>query len=393
MTRPVLATGALVVIVAILGAALLLGRGPSANVGGPTASPSATPTVAAYRQRPLLRRRLPPARCRRLLPIGGWVPAATVNGIDAPAGTSIIFDAIGFAMSQSTGNSTPAITASAMSIGSHSVRLVSTLADTNCTKGDTGLYRLVRQRRRTDTHHQRAGGHLCHAPGGRPWHWYLDGYKDTQTDCLGDARPALRSQYIAPRLKTTDTWHPVYAAVTYRVPDGWANSSDWPNLFGLTPSSAYDALPAGRDEGSQSVLVLARATPMAPQSEPCGAPTDKADTSASWTLASEITWLRHVRGVITTVPTPITIDGHPGQWMDMRYDAAWGKACKSGPGGAVGYLMPGVGLDTTAQRQRVILLDLGSGDLAAIVISSDTTAPFAGFAAQAMPVVESFTFK
>ena len=55
--------------------------------------------------------------------------------------------------------------------------------------------------------------------------------------------------------------------------------------------------------------------------------------------------------------------------------------------------MPGVGLDTTAQRQRVILLDLGSGDLAAIVISSDTTAPFAGFAAQAMPVVESFTFK
>lgn len=55
--------------------------------------------------------------------------------------------------------------------------------------------------------------------------------------------------------------------------------------------------------------------------------------------------------------------------------------------------MPGVGLDTTAQRQRLILLDLGNGDLAAIVISSETTAPFAGFVAQAMPVVQSLTFK
>ena len=55
--------------------------------------------------------------------------------------------------------------------------------------------------------------------------------------------------------------------------------------------------------------------------------------------------------------------------------------------------MPGVGLSTTAQRQRVILLDLGSGDLAAIVISSEATAPFAGFVAQAMPVIQTFTFK
>ncbi len=55
--------------------------------------------------------------------------------------------------------------------------------------------------------------------------------------------------------------------------------------------------------------------------------------------------------------------------------------------------MPGVGVASTAQRQRVIVLDLGSGDLVAIVINSDTTAPFAAFAAQAMPIVESFTFK
>ena len=60
-----------------------------------------------------------------------------------------------------------------------------------------------------------------------PGTWYLDGCKDTQNfrATLGDvAAGTYESQYIAPRLKTTNTWHPVYAAVTYRVPDGWANS-------------------------------------------------------------------------------------------------------------------------------------------------------------------------
>ncbi len=74
MTRPVLATGALVVIVAVLGAALLLGRGPSANVGGPTASPSpsttAAPTVAVKPHAD----RSPAARSRPSSSIAGWAP-------------------------------------------------------------------------------------------------------------------------------------------------------------------------------------------------------------------------------------------------------------------------------------------------------------------------------
>jgi hypothetical protein len=393
MTRPILATGALVVIVAALGAALLLGRGPSGNVGGPTASPSATatvpPTVAAS---PTPTASGGPVQSQLL---HRWMGGnRTLIGIAEGAGTSIVFAAGSFEMSQSNGNSTPVITSAAGSLGSHIVRLVSALADTNCVKGDTGMYdwsvsadgRTLTITPQADTCAKR----LAAVPGT----WNLDGCKDTQTDCLGDvAAGTYESQYIAPRVKATDTWRPVYGAMTYTVPDGWANSSDWPNTFGLTPSSAYDAPPAGGDEGSQNILVVAQATPMAPQSNPCSVPTNKADTSVSWTLANEITSLRHVRGLIATAPVSITIDGHPGQWMDVRLDPSWEKACKTGPGGGVGYLMPGVGLDTTAQRQRVILLDLGSGDLAAIVISSNTTAPFAGFVGQAMPVVQSFTFK
>ena len=399
MTRPVLATGVLVVIVAVLGGALLLGRGPSANVGGPTTSPSATASpIDTATASPTFTASPTPTAAAGPVPnqlLHRWMGGnRTLIGIDAGAGTSIMFAAGSFEMSQSNGNSTPVTTSAAASLGSHTVRLVSTLDDTNCTRGDTGLYdwsvsgdgRTLVITAQADT----CAARQLAAQGT----WNLDGCKDAKTDCLGDvAAGTYASQYIAPRVKATDTWHPVYGAVTYTVPAGWANSSDWPNTFGLTPSTAYDALPAGRDEGSQNILVVAQATPMAPQSDPCGPPTGKADTSVSWTLASEVTWLRNVRGLIATPPTSITIDGHPGQWMDVRFDPTRETACKGAPGGAVGYLMPGVGLGNTAQRQRVILLDLGNGDLAAIVISSDTTAPFAALAAQAMPIVESFKFK
>ena len=128
MTRPVLATGALVVIVAVLGAALLLGRGPSANVGGPSASPSpsatAVPTVAAS-PTPTPTASGGPVQSQLL---HRWMGGnRTLIGIDAGAGTSIVFAAGSFEMSQSNGNSTPVITAAATSLGSHTVRLVSTL--------------------------------------------------------------------------------------------------------------------------------------------------------------------------------------------------------------------------------------------------------------------------
>ncbi|MFI5261383.1 MAG: hypothetical protein ACHQZR_02360 [Candidatus Limnocylindrales bacterium] len=389
MTRPALAAGALIVIVAVLGAAVLLGRGLSSNVGGPTISPSAStsaapsPTAIAAGgplQAPLRHR---------------WIGGTrTVSGLDAGAGTSIIFDASSVQMNQSNSDGHPVMTATASAVDSQTLRLDTTAADFGCSRGDVGLYgwsltadgRALTITARTDDCATRRAA----VPGT----WQLVACRDPKTSCLGDVTAGTYgSQYIAPRLKATDTWVPVYGAVTYTVPDGWANSSDWPSTLGLTPSNLYDALPTGSDEGSESILVVAQATPMSQPSDPCAAPSGQADGTVARTVAGEIMWLRHVRGLITTAPASITIDGHAGQWLDVRYDPSRETACKGGPGGAVGYLMPGVGVDNTAQRQRVIVLDLGSGDILAVVINSDTTAPFAAFAAQAMPIVSSLTFK
>jgi hypothetical protein len=389
MSRPVLATGAAVVIVGVLGAALLLSRGPSSNVGGPSASP--TPSATAVPS---------PALSPTLTATGGpvqtqlrdrWIGGnRTLAGIQAAAGTSIIFDASSFALNQSNSDGHPVMTATASSIDSQTFRLVSTAADPSCSSAQSGLYgwsltadaRTLNITARTDDCAKR----LAAVPGT----WYLVGCRDPKTDCLGDvAAGTYESQYIAPHIKATDAWGPVYGAVTYTVPDGWANSSDWPSTFGLSPSNVYDALPAGSDEGGQSIVVVAQATPMSQLSACSG----KADTTVARTVDTEMTWLRRVHGLVTTAPTSITIDGHAGQWVDVRLDPTWKTACPGGPGPEVDYLLPEVGIASTAQRQRVFVLDLGSGDLVAIVVNSDTTAPFAAFVAQAMPIIQSLTFK
>ena len=94
-----------------------------------------------------------------------------------------------------------------------------------------------------------AGRHLAIQPvsddcAGRlaaiPGDWVKMACKNLDDNCLGDlAAGTYGSQFITPRLDPGASWNPVYGGVTYTVPDGWANSGDWPDTFTLTPSAAY----------------------------------------------------------------------------------------------------------------------------------------------------------
>jgi hypothetical protein len=46
-----------------------------------------------------------------------------------------------------------------------------------------------------------------------------------------------------------------------------------------------------------------------------------------------------------------------------------------------------------AERQRLILVDLGDGDVVGIMIRTSDPTAFDAFTAEAMPIVESFRFK
>jgi hypothetical protein len=99
-----------------------------------------------------------------------------------------------------------------------------------------------------------------------------------------------------------------------------------------------------------------------------------------------------VPGLVTTVPRTITIDGHPGKWLDVRIDPAWTKTCPGETTPIVTYLMPGTAISGT-EHERLILLDLGDGDVLLIVVWAGDQATFDPFIAAAMPIVQSLKFE
>ncbi len=393
MNRNLRVAAAAAVIAVAFGAVLLIGRGLSSNVGAPSPSPVPSPAAA-----------LSPSAASTQVAAGDPWPTRlngrwmggnrSLPGVAADSGTSILFSSGAFEMTPSNRNGDPFLGSPASAIGGQAIRLETTGTDVLCQAGNVGLYywSLTSDGRTLTLTAVRDD--CVTRLGAVPGTWWLDGCKDTQTDCLGDvAAGTYQSQYISPRIKTDDTWGPVFGAVTYTVPDGWANSSDWPSTFGLTPSSDYGHVLAGDAEGSRSILLVTQPAPLT-QKVACS---QGVDSGVPRTVDAEIGWLQQVPGLVTSSPTATVIDGHQGQWIDIRLSPDWKTRCPGGPGPEVDYLAhPGgqiVGIVGTAQRQRVILLDLGGGDLMAIVVSTDTSSPFTAFAAQAMPVITSFQFK
>jgi hypothetical protein len=230
-----------------------------------------------------------------------------------------------------------------------------------------------------------AGWPPCPASGGR---WAA---RNVEDPCLGDLDAGTyKSQFIATRLDPGAEWAPEFGAVTYTVPNGWANDDDFPSTFGLQPSGEYAR--AG-SEPTTSIFLFTQPTAESQQT-PCSG---KPQPGVRRTVADEMRWLRQLPGLATTQPVTITIDGHQGQWIDLRLDPAWTTGCGDDKP-FMEYLLSGdasegiVGL-VREERQRLVLLDLGDGDLLGIQVRSSDPARFEAFAAEAMPIIQSFQFE
>src|SRR5207342_1950517 len=70
--------------------------------------------------------------------------------------------------------------------------------------------------------------------------WFRVACKITDGGCWGELEAGTYpSQYVAPRLDPGASWSVPFGEFTYTVPDGWANSEDWPDTFVLTPTEDY----------------------------------------------------------------------------------------------------------------------------------------------------------
>jgi hypothetical protein len=309
------------------------------------------------------------------------------RGLVLPGAGSLLDFTTGFHLRQSAANAAQRLESNASPVGDGKLRLESKAALDGCNKGDVGTYSWSLNpsgRILTITEDQDACPTRAGAVAGE---WWLMDCPLSDDNCLGAVDAGTyKSQFITPRVDPGGTWNPLFGGVTYTVPNGWANAADWPESFDLVPVSELP--PVDPENRSRSIVLNTQPSAMS-QDKPCS---DTVQLGVTRTVDALVTWVGTVPGLVTTTPHAITIDGHPGQWLDIRIDPAWTKTC-GGPVTTpiVTYMMPGTGIIGT-ERERLILLDLGDGDVLQILVWTKDQAGFDAFVPQAMPVIESFKF-
>jgi hypothetical protein len=378
MNRVSLAFAAAATLVVVIAGAAIFFK-PPANVGvpaspSPSASSSSTEAVTG--------------------PVPSELQARWMGGhsdlVQAGAGSSVNLDRASLTVSQSNSMTTVKLSAAAAAVGPAQLRLEATNVLGGCRLGDVGVYSwTLSQTGRVLT--LAADRDDCAArQGAVEGSWWLMGCRDSGTGCLGDLDAGTyKSQYIRPLLAPGARWQPKFGGVTYTVPDGWANWTDWPGELGLTTSTDFAATTPGNLEPSALIVVLTNVAAES-QATPCSGVTE---TGVATTPGAVASWLQSVDGLDASTSTPITIDGHPGVYLDLTMDPSRAPQCGSEQ--ATEYLtsdkepwavLPG-------ERHRLTLLDGGHANLIAILVSTSDGATFDSFVASAMPIIESLHFE
>jgi len=385
---PILATVAATIVI-VVGGLLLINRPNDRGVGAPSASPSpsASPAVAPLEVA---------LRSTRWMGSERRVP-----GILPTAGTIINFTADNqFFITQSNENPNHFLNSIASSVGDGQFQLETTGPSGGpCSTGDIGRYAWsVNPSARILT--ISANGDDC-APrlGALPGTWWLDASKNDQTNCLGDVDAGTyKSQYFTPRLDAGAgaSWVPDFGALSYTVPEGWANSVDFPERFSLTPSADF-AVEGKVGPDAVHKIELHWQYAASAQNADCKSAELR---SVPRTVDGLVGWIRGLESLDAGTPSAITIDGHPGKWLDVRMAPTWTTLC---PGATqpIAVVLTEAGSSAAADtyaigktdRVRMVFLDLGGGDLLTVEIITSDAARFDSLVTQAMPIIKGFTFE
>jgi len=394
MNRLPLVAGAAAVLVVVIGAGILFTRGPSTTGGvAPSASPSAAPAAtpspsassAAGSATPL------PAA----LAVVWQGPPRQVPNFGTSTRTRLHFDPSSFFLSgDSYGDDN---LQSIASISGPSTLQVVSQVTIGCAMGDVGDY------------------HWSLSPKGKiltisviqdacaaraaaiPGTWYTStACKEDPGGCLGDLEAGtFQSQYVDPALSPGVAWGPAFGAITYTVPDGWSNSSDWPATFSLTPSADYATENQGGSVDGKKYQISVYAKPAA--TDPSCANTLLAVPTTIDALMAHVT---SSKAFTSSAVSSTTIDGHAAKWVDLSLSSKWTAKCPGDPTPDASLLVQrddpingwGLGLGQTG-RMRVILIDLGGGHVGLVALEADQPSRFSELTTSAMPIVESFKFK
>ena len=388
-----------VLLVAVVGGGIVLSQRNQAGFGAPASSPSASPATATpVPSAATSASRAPGAPLPADLQFSWMGPSRTIEGLGSWTRTQIAFKN---GLMYVTGTQVGTYLTSDVDTSTGTMRLTLRQDEAGCHAGDVGDYTWsLGSAKATLT--MAATTDPCAARmaafGGT---WDRQDCTNTNDGCLGDLDAGTHSsQYVAPRRAVGGAWQPTWGALTYTVPAGWANSQDWPNEFSLTPSLDYAKETAdGPDVGAYHEIWLVTHPSANKVTSDCRR--RSVDTSVTPTVDGLLGWIANHRALSATEPTTITIDGHPGKWVDIRLASSWTTACTGGVGKPeVTWLAyPSESDDDSWQvglldkeRIRLILFDL-DGQTIGILIDSSDPARFDDLVQQAMPIIQSFKFQ
>lgn len=231
--------------------------------------------------------------------------------------------------------------------------------------------------------------------------WYRSVCVLVDDDCLGVLEAGRYPSQFLHVKGAPETYPPSdFGAIEYEVPDGWANSGDWPVLLSLTPVADYATENSrfGQAEGKYHELDLFAHPQPAAQNADCDGRVD-----ASLTTPTAASFAARISGqpAFETVDRgSITVSGLPAVALDIRLAPGFTGHCSGEAEISADYLVlrddPGRGFTPRlrgAEVHRLILVDLGAGELLAIVIDSSDPARFDDLVAASMPIVSSIVVR
>jgi hypothetical protein len=222
--------------------------------------------------------------------------------------------------------------------------------------------------------------------------WLRSDCRNPDISCLGSlSAGTYSSAYFEPR--PDDSYEPRFGAFTFAVPDGWAAYADHPDLYGLAPQDAYEAVP-----GTECYDCPGTNTAVTLLSDPLPALPDCTEANVEGVGGSPGDiggWLASHPGVVATERHSETFGELNAQVMDIQMAEDWTGTCEEAdPFSAVPifYREGSYHMALPAgDRWHLVMFDLGGGHTVVVVIDTDP-ADLDAFVTEVEPIIDSFDF-
>jgi hypothetical protein len=394
MNRTLIAAAVAGAAVLAVGGGLWLTRSDGPSIGAPSPTPSSTASPSGPSPSASPAAASVPEELRY-----PWL-GTVVDAPGLPTGRDRAILIIGPSTVEMARDPLPLLSSDVPSADGNVLRLVTRESTDGCEPGDVGLYAWSLSPRGSLLQLTATSDDCESRRAAFEGEWQRSACRNPDNNCLGDLEAGTyKSQFIGPRLDEGEPWTANFGAFSYTVPDGWSNTADFPDDYVLMRSADY-AVATDAKDGTKDLIEIVARPGIGLQDAQCE-PLVKPGTGRS--VADLITHVTTHPGLAASQPQPITIDGYVGQIVDVSMAPSWTGICPEVPDRIL-ILFTETGRDMTGSgkeqpglwrtdKMRVVLLDLGDGDVLLISILARDPADFDGLMAETMPIVESLTFK